>query len=133
MTCRCCLVALLILAAGCSSYRRVLVPGTEGMRDGLHVDSDGRPIATAVGSYVRVKLASDETVSGELAACGVDSLTLVRPRNYAFEQRMIAVGDVKEVHVLEEGGGRIRFTPAGIALTAVIATFLLAVSQIRWQ
>jgi hypothetical protein len=59
MTCRCCLVALLILIAGCSGYRRVSVPGTEG--------------------------------------------------------------------------GRIRFTPAGIALTAVIATFLLAASQIHWQ
>lgn len=127
------LLALLLVLAGCSGYRRVSVPGTEGMRDGLHTADGGRPIATVVGAYVRVELASGETVSGELAACGDDSLTLVRPRNYAFEQRAIAVVDVKEVKVLEEDGGRVRFTPAGIALTAVIGAFLLAVSQIRWQ
>lgn len=133
MTRLCCLVALLFLLAGCSSYRRVAVPGADGLGADLLTDNGARPIATAVGSYVRVKLASGETVSGELAACTGDSLTLVRPRNYAFEQRAIAVGDVKEMKVLEEGGGRVRFTPAGIALTAVIAAFLLAVSQIRWQ
>lgn len=133
MTRRCCLLALLLLLAGCSSYRRVAVPGAEGLGAGLRADNGARPIATVVGSYVRVELASGENVSGELAGCTVDSLTLVRPRNYAFEQRAIAVGDVKEVKVLEEGGGRVRFTPAGIALTAVIGAFLLAVSQIRWQ
>lgn len=133
MTRRCCLIALLLALAGCSGYRRVAVPGTDGMRDGLYADNGGRPIAAVVGSYVRVELASGETVSGELAACTGDSLTLVRPRNYAFEQQAIAVGDVKEVKVLEEGGGHVRFTPAGIAVTAVIATFLLVVSQIRWE
>lgn len=129
MTRRCGLIALLLLLAGCSSYRRVAVPGAEDLGAG-----NGAPwIATAVGSYVRVELASGETVSGELAGCTGDSLTLVRPRNYAFEQRAIAVGDVREMKVLEEGGGRVRFTPAGIALTAVIAAFLLLVSQIRWE
>ncbi len=123
------LVCVLLLAVGgCAASRHLAVPGAEAPP--AH---DRPPLADAVGAYVKVRLLDGETVSGELAACGADSLVLARPRNYAFEQRAIAFRDVKDVKVVEDGdGGRLRFTPISVFLTATFAALILLVTNLNF-
>lgn len=121
-----CLLALAL--GGCAASRHLAVPGVES--PAAH---DRPPLADAVGAYVKVRLLDGETVSGELAACEAESLVLARPRNYAFEQRAIAFRDVKDVKVVEDGdGGRLRFTPISVFLTATFAALILLVTNLNF-
>jgi hypothetical protein len=83
-----------------------------------------------VGSHVCVTLASGEDLSGELGEANAEAITLVRPRSYAFKERVVSVSDIKQLEVLVDAGGNPRFTPVGAALTTVFVAFLVVLSQL---
>lgn len=115
-------LSLLAVLAGCASARSGAPAG--GSPDVVASDS---PLAGATpGSYVRLTLVSGEKVSGSVRELTDSAITLERPRNGAFKERQVALTEIREVKVLEDGsGGRVKVTwfSAGISLLAALFVY----------
>ena len=58
----------------------------------------------------------------------------MRPRDYSFEERAVAIADIAKLEVVEEANSKQpRFSIASVIATAVVALALVAISQIRIQ
>jgi subtilisin family serine protease len=116
----------LVLVAGCAGSRQVNLPGS--LNANPRGDTTG--VDVQVGSYVRLTLVNGEKLSGELSEASDHVITLVRPRNYAFKERAVAISDIDKLEVLEDAAGGSRLTPVGVMLTTVFVAFLVFVSQL---
>ena len=84
------------------------------------------------GAYVRILLKSGDSISGQVRDVGDDSITLERPRDYSFDERVVAIADIAKLEVIEEADNKQpRFSIASVIATAVVALALAAISQIR--
>ncbi len=116
----------LICLAGCAGSHQLHLPGS--FAGGTQGGGAGRDVNR--GAYVQLTLASGEELSGELDAATANTLKLVRPRSYAFEERAVAVADIVRLDIVEDAAGRPRLTPVGVALTALMVMALVAASQL---
>ena len=81
---------------------------------------------------MRLTLISGERVSGNVREVTADAVTLDRPRNYSFKEKQVALGEIRELKVLEEGGGRnVKMSWWALSLTLVVTLCLYAMSTIR--
>lgn len=72
-------------------------------------------------------------VSGQVREVNATTLTLERPRNHAFKERVLAAAEIERPEVLEDGAGRVSPSPGSVMLTILFVSVLFLVSQARWQ
>jgi hypothetical protein len=121
---------LILLAGltGCASSRNSNSPnGSAAAQSGVS------PLAGITpGAYVRLTLIGGERVSGNVREVTADAVTLDRPRNYSFKERQVALGEIRELKVLEEAGGsNARMSWLAVSLTLIFTFCLYAASTIR--
>jgi hypothetical protein len=82
---------------------------------------------------VRVELVSGETVSGQVRDLSADAITLERPRNYSFKERVLLLDEIDKLEVMEESAGRdAGSSPIKWGLVVLSAALFFFVTQVRW-
>ena len=119
---------LLVGLTGCAGSRNSTPPNGPAA-----AQSSAWPLAGITpGAYVRLTLISGERVSGNVREVTTDAVTLDRPRNYSFKEKQVALGEIRELKVLEEAGGRnVKMSWWALSLTLVVTLCLYAMSTIR--